>query len=104
MENVLSNSEIEILKSIVEGKSNKEISDLLFKPRFKGFVHQMPDAFYGEYILEGEVEVTDSETGDKIDFKTGDLVQFETGLKCIWNVKKPVRKHYSFDLGFGEID
>ena len=56
------------------------------------------------YILDGEVEVTDSETGEKIDFKTGDLVQFEKGLKCVWNVKKPIRKHYSFDLDFGVID
>ena len=56
------------------------------------------------YVLDGEVEVTDSETGEKIDFKTGDFVQFEKGLKCVWNVKKPIRKHYSFDLDFGVID
>ena len=56
------------------------------------------------YVLDGEVEVTDSETGEKINFKTGDLVQFEKGLKCVWNVKKPIRKHYSFDLNFGVID
>ena len=66
------------------------------------------DWSYGDtetcYILEGEVEVTDSESGEKIDFKKGDLVQFEKGLKCIWNVKKPIRKHYSFDYDFGEID
>ena len=34
----------------------------------------------------------------KIEFKKGDLVQFEKGLKCVWNVKKPVRKYFSFDL------
>ena len=56
------------------------------------------------YIIDGEVEVTDSESGEKIDFKTGDLVQFKSGLKCVWNVKKPVRKYYSFDLKFGDID
>jgi len=48
------------------------------------------------YILDGEVEVTDSETGEKLDFKKGDLVQFPKGLKCVWNVKKPVRKYYMF--------
>ncbi len=48
------------------------------------------------YILEGEVEVTDSETGEKMTFKAGELVQFDVGLKCVWNVKKPVRKHYNF--------
>ena len=55
------------------------------------------------YILEGEVEVTDSDTGEKIDFKKGDLVQFQDGLKCVWNVKKPVRKYYSFSYNFGDL-
>ena len=66
------------------------------------------DWSYGDtetcYVLEGEVEVTDSETGEKIAFKKGDLVQFEKGLKCVWNVKKPIRKYFSFDYKFGELD
>ena len=66
------------------------------------------DWSYGDtetcYILDGDVEVTDSDTGEKIEFRKGDLVQFERGLKCVWNVKKPIRKHFSFDLDFGEID
>ena len=48
------------------------------------------------YVLEGEVEVTDSSTGEKLEFKKGDLVQFPKGLKCVWNVKKPIRKYYKF--------
>ncbi|MFX0056863.1 MAG: cupin domain-containing protein [Candidatus Hodarchaeota archaeon] len=52
------------------------------------------------YILDGEVEVTDSETGEKLEFKKGDLVQFPKGLKCVWNVKKSVRKYYMF----GDLD
>ncbi|MFX1310058.1 MAG: cupin domain-containing protein, partial [Promethearchaeota archaeon] len=36
------------------------------------------DWSYGDtetcYILDGEVEVTDSDTGEKIEFKKGDLV------------------------------
>ena len=48
------------------------------------------------YILEGEIEVTDNSTGEKLEFKKGDLVQFPKGLDCVWNVKKPVRKHYNF--------
>ena len=52
------------------------------------------------FILDGEVEVTDSETGEKIEFQKGDLVQFPKGLKCVWNVKKPVRKYYNF----GDLD
>lgn len=48
------------------------------------------------YILEGEVEVTDPSSGEKIEFKKGDLVQFPKGLNCNWNVKKSVRKYYKF--------
>jgi len=45
-------------------------------------------------LLEGEVEVIyDFET---IKFSAGDYVIFPRGLKCRWNVIKPVRKHYSF--------
>lgn len=52
------------------------------------------------YILDGEVEVTDSSTGEKLVFRKGDLVQFPKGLNCVWNVKKPVRKHYTY----GDLD
>ena len=66
------------------------------------------DWSYGDtetcYILDGDVEVIDPSSGEKIEFKKGDLVQFEKGLKCVWNVKKPVRKYFSFDLEFGAID
>jgi hypothetical protein len=48
------------------------------------------------YILDGEVEVTDNKSGEKLEFKKGDLVQFPKGLECVWNVKKPVRKYYNF--------
>jgi len=62
------------------------------------------DWFYNEtetcFILDGEVEVTDSKTGEKLEFKKGDLVQFPKGLKCVWNVKKPIRKYYNF----GDLD
>ncbi len=45
-------------------------------------------------ILEGEITV---ETKDgNFDIHAGDFVTFEKGLKCIWNVLKPVRKHYNF--------
>jgi len=54
------------------------------------------------YILSGEVEVTDKESGEKLQFKKGDLVQFPKGLECTWKVKKPVRKYYNFgDLDIG---
>jgi len=57
------------------------------------------DWFYDEketcLFLEGEVEV---ELGDnsKVKVTKGDLVIFPKGLKCKWNVKRKVKKHYKF--------
>lgn len=45
-------------------------------------------------ILEGQVFVkTEIET---VEIKAGDFVTFPKGLKCIWDIKKPIKKHYNF--------
>ena len=45
-------------------------------------------------ILEGEVDV---QTDEGIyTLKAGDFVTFKKGLKCIWNIKKQISKHYNF--------
>ena len=45
-------------------------------------------------FLEGNVII---ETEDE-DFHLlpGDYVTFEAGLSCVWDIKKPVKKHYNF--------
>ncbi|MGD0710400.1 MAG: cupin domain-containing protein [Bacteroidales bacterium] len=45
-------------------------------------------------ILEGEF-VVHTDEGD-YSVKQGDFVTFKKGLKCIWEVEKPIRKHYNF--------
>jgi uncharacterized cupin superfamily protein len=47
------------------------------------------------YLLEGEVVVT-PDGGDPVEIRKGDLVTFPAGMSCTWNVRKPVRKHYTF--------
>jgi uncharacterized protein len=47
------------------------------------------------YFLEGEVVVT-PEGGKPVQIGKGDLVTFPTGMECTWQIKKPVRKHYTF--------
>jgi uncharacterized protein len=49
------------------------------------------------YILEGEVTVTPKNGGNPVSFGVGDLVTFSAGLSCIWEVTKPLRKHYQFN-------
>lgn len=49
-------------------------------------------------ILEGQVKVTDDpESGNAVTFGAGDYVILPDGLKCYWDVTKPVRKHYDFE-------
>uniref|UniRef100_A0A832GM62 DUF861 domain-containing protein n=1 Tax=Caldimicrobium thiodismutans TaxID=1653476 RepID=A0A832GM62_9BACT len=57
------------------------------------------DWYYGEtevcYFLEGKV-IVELPSGEKVEIKAGDLVTFPKGLSCIWDIKEPVRKHYTF--------
>lgn len=49
-------------------------------------------------LLEGQVTVTDQpDSGHAVSFGPGDYVVFPNGLKCIWKITKPVRKHYEFE-------
>jgi uncharacterized protein len=48
------------------------------------------------YILEGECVIT-PENGKPVSFSKGDLVTFPAGLKCTWEVKSPLHKHYKLD-------
>lgn len=48
------------------------------------------------YLLEGDVVVT-PDGGEPVEIKKGDLVTFPKGMKCRWNIRKDVRKHYIFE-------
>lgn len=45
------------------------------------------------YLLEGEIHVT-PEGGEKVVIKAGDFVVFPKGMKSMWEVITPLRKHY----------
>jgi uncharacterized cupin superfamily protein len=47
------------------------------------------------YLLEGEVVVT-PDGGQPVEIKKGDLVTFPQGMSCTWDIKKAVKKHYTF--------
>lgn len=59
---------------------------------FPWFFHEQEIA----YILEGECVITPQD-GAPVSFGKGDLVTFPAGLKCSWEVKQPLRKHYHLD-------
>lgn len=48
------------------------------------------------YLLEGDVVVT-PDGGEPVEIKKGDLVTFPKDMKCRWNIRKDVRKHYIFE-------
>ena len=48
------------------------------------------------YLLEGDVVVT-PEGGEPVEIKKGDLVTFPKDMKCRWNIRKDVKKHYKFE-------
>jgi len=58
------------------------------------------DWFYDQsetcLLLAGDVCVT-TEDGDTVNFAAGDLVTFPQGLRCTWDVRVPVHKHFRFD-------
>lgn len=47
------------------------------------------------YFLAGDVIVT-PEGGEGVRMGKGDLVTFPAGMSCTWEVRQPVRKHYTF--------
>ncbi len=47
------------------------------------------------YVLEGHVLVKTEDSVTEIN--AGDLVTFPKGMKCVWEVKKPIRKHFRFE-------
>lgn len=47
------------------------------------------------YLLAGEVIVT-PDGGTPVQLQEGDLVTFPKGMSCTWDVRKAVKKHYSF--------
>ncbi len=45
-------------------------------------------------FLEGAVTIETPE--GKLNIGKGDFVTFKDGLKCTWDIKEPVKKHYRF--------
>jgi len=46
-------------------------------------------------ILSGKVIVTPTD-GDAVEIQSGDLVTFPEGMRCVWDVKEKLKKHYYF--------
>jgi uncharacterized cupin superfamily protein len=86
-------------KVIIEKLSKKELENkgVFSWPIWTKEVSRFDWTYAGEeqcYIVEGEFDVeTDEGT---FHAQPGDFVTFKDGLSCIWDIKKPVKKHYNF--------
>ena len=47
------------------------------------------------YLTEDAVSIR-AEDGSVVEFGAGDLVTLPKGLKCVWEIREAVRKHYVF--------
>jgi len=86
-------------KVIIENLSPQEIEKRNIKtwPIWEKEISRFDWEYSGDeecLILEGDVEV---ETDDgSYSIHAGDFVTFKNGLKCKWNIKKAIKKHYNF--------
>lgn len=84
---------------IVEKLTESEIShrNIMDWPIWEKEVSRFDWEYDGDeqcLFLEGEV-VVETAKGNVI-IKEGDFVTFPDGLRCVWDIRKPVKKHYYF--------
>ena len=82
---------------IIRKPTDNEIAAMKSKPVWTCGVSEF-DWYYDSeetcLIIEGEVTVKYG--SNSVSFAAGDLVVFPQALSCVWQVKKPVKKHYLF--------
>ena len=48
-------------------------------------------------VLEGEFTVTPEDDREPVTVGPGDLCVFPDGMRCTWDVRAPVKKHFQFE-------
>ena len=86
-------------KVIIQKLSESELKErgILKWPIWEKEVSRFNHTYEGDeecLIIEGHVIIETIECNYTID--AGDFVTFKDGLECVWNIRKPVKKHYNF--------
>ena len=88
---------IKNMEILVKKPTDREIEGMKTKPVWTCGISEF-DWYYDSeetcLIVEGEVTV--NYDFKSVTFGAGDFVVFPKGLSCVWQVKKPVKKHYMF--------
>ena len=86
-------------KVIIQNLANSEIEERQIRkwPIWEKEVSRFSHIYDGDeecLFLEGDVTI-ETKAGN-MNIKPGDFVIFEDGLECVWDIRKPVKKHYNF--------
>jgi len=86
-------------KVIIQRLTSQEIEERQIKkwPIWEKEVSRFEHSYDGDeecLFLEGEVVIETKDSNYSI--SPGDFVIFQDGLKCVWDIKRPVIKHYNF--------
>ncbi len=85
------------MKPKVKKPSAKEQQEAESWPIWEKEESEFPWEYDGQetcLIIEGKAIVKTPE--GNVEFSAGDYVEFPKGLKCTWDIKKKIRKHYNF--------
>ena len=81
----------------VRKPTDHEIAAMKSKPVWTCEVSEFEWSYDSEetcLLIEGDVTVTNG--SKSVSSAAGDLAVFPKGLSCVWQVRKPVKKHYLF--------
>jgi uncharacterized protein len=86
-------------KVIIRKLSESEIKErgILKWPIWEKEISRFNHVYDGDeecLFIEGHVIIETLDCNYTID--AGDFVTFKDGLECVWNIRKPVKKHYNF--------
>ena len=86
-------------KVIIQRLTSQEIEERQIKkwPIWEKEVSRFDHSYKGDeecLFLEGDVVIETKESNYTI--SPGDFVIFQDGLQCVWDIKRPVKKHYNF--------
>lgn len=86
-------------KVVIQKLSESELKErgILKWPIWEKEISRFSHIYEGDeecLIIDGQAVIETIECNYTI--AAGDFVTFRDGLECVWNIRKPIKKHYNF--------